>query len=110
MAVADALAMYVAAAVAWASTSFVVPYSHNFFFALDSLFPTHIIFILRDASFLGWVAVAVAVVDAVAIYVAAAVAWAVAVAWGGGSCCGVYGCGVSGGDGCGVSGGGEVVG
>jgi hypothetical protein len=106
--VADAVAMYVAAAVAWASNSFVVPYSHNFCFVLYLLFPTHIIIILRDASSLGWVAVAV--VDAVAMYVATAVAWVVAVVWGGGSCCGVYGCSGGGGDGCGVSGGGEVVG
>ncbi len=108
----DTVAMYVAAAVASASSSFTVPYSHNFRFALDSLFPTHIIFILRDASSLGWVAVAVAVAvaDAMAMYVAAAVASAVAVVWGGGGCCGIYGCGGGGGDGCGVSGGDEVVG
>jgi hypothetical protein len=54
--------------------SFVIPYSHNFHFALDSLFCTHIIFILRNASSLGWVAVVV--VDAVAMYVVAVVAWA----------------------------------
>ncbi len=88
--------------------SFVVPYLNNFCFALDLLFPTHIIFILRDASSLGWVEVAVA--DAVAMYVAAAVAWAFFVAWGSGGCCGVYGCGGSGVDGCGVSGGGKLVG
>ena len=105
---ADAVAMYVAAAVASASNSFVVPYSHNFHFALDLLFPTHIIFILRNASSIGWVAVAVA--DVMAMCVAAAVASAVAVAGGGGGGCGVYGCGGGGSDGCGVSGGGEVVG
>jgi hypothetical protein len=103
---ADAVAMYVAAAVALASNSCVAPYSHNFCFVLDSLFPTHIIFILHDVSSLGWVAVAMA--DAVAMYVVAAVAWVVAVAWGGGSCCGIYGCGGGGGDGCGVSGSGKV--
>ncbi len=88
---ADAVAIYVAAAVAWVSNSFVVPYSHNFCFVLDSLFPTCIISILCNASSLGWVAVAVA--DVVAMYVAAAVAWAVAVAWGSGGCLCVYGCG-----------------
>ncbi len=102
------MAMYVVAAVALALNSFIVPYSHNFCFALDSLFPTHIILILRNASSLGWVVMAVA--DAMAIYEAAAVALAVAVAWGGGGCCGIYGCGGGGGDGCGVSGCGEVVG
>jgi hypothetical protein len=107
VAVADAVAMYVAAAVALALNSFIVPYSHNFCFAFDLLFPTHIIFILPYASSIGWVAVAVA--DVMAMYVAAAVAMAVAVVGGGGSCCGDYGCGGGGGDGCGVSGGGKVV-
>ncbi len=105
--VADAVAMYVAVAVALALNSCVVPYSHNFCFALDSLFPTHIIFILRNASSIGWVAVAVA--DAVAMCVTSvvAVALAVAVAGGGGGGCGVSCCVGGGGDGCGVSGSGE---
>ncbi len=104
---ADAVAMYVTVVVASALNSCVVPYSHNFCFALDLLFPTHLIFILRDASSIGWVAVGVE--DAVAMYVVAAVAVAleVAVVGGGGGGCGVSGCGGSGGDGCGVSGGGE---
>ncbi len=103
----DAVAMYVEVVVALALNSCVVPYSHNICFALDLLFPTNIIFILRDASTIGWVAVVVA--DAVAMYVAAAVAvaLAVAVAGGGGGVCGVSGCGSSGGDGCSVSGGGK---
>ncbi len=104
----DAVARCVMAAVALVSNSFVVPYSHNFCFWLDSLFPTHIIFILRNASSIGWVAVAVA--DAMAMYVATAVGLVVAVVGGSGGCCGIYGWGGSGGDGCGVSGGGKVVG
>ncbi len=107
VAVVDAVGMYVAVAVVLALNSCVLPYSHNFCFALDLLFPTHIIFILRNASSIGWVAVVVA--DAVAMYVVAAVvvAVAVAVAGGGGSGCGISGCNGSGGDGCSVSGGGK---